>query len=121
MPGFIMAGRIQAAFFVIVTTLLSIGLPPIIVMSNAAIALITLRKGWQQGILFSLIATATLVLYGVFKNQGATSGLIAALVNWLPMVVIASVLAITNSWTKTLQLILLVAMVGILIFHLFYQ
>ena len=53
MAGFIMAGRIQAAIFVIVSTLISLLLPPMIVFSNAAIGLITLRKGWQQGIIYS--------------------------------------------------------------------
>lgn len=120
MPGFIMAGRIQAAIFVVVSTLISLGLPPMIVFSNAAIALITLRKGWQQGIIFSLIATTALIIISVVNQQSAMGGLIAGIINWLPIVALASVLAITDSWTKVLQLILLVAIVGVLLFHLIY-
>jgi len=119
MPGFIMAGRMQAAIFVIVSTLLSLGLPPMIVFCNAAIALITLRKGWQQGIIYALIATATLIAFSALRNQGPLNGLLAGLINWLPIVVVASVLAITNSWAKTLQLILLVGIVSVMVFHLF--
>ena len=118
MAGFIMAGRMQAAIFVIVSTLVSLVLPPMIVFSNAAIALITLRKGWQQGLIYSLIATVTLIVISGFLKQGVSSGLFAGLVTWLPILFFASVLAITNSWSKTLQLILLIAVVGVFVFHL---
>ncbi len=120
MPGFIMAGRIQAAIFVIVSTLISLAFPPMVVLSNAAIALITLRKGWQQGIIFALIATATLVTISVVKNLDAGSAVIAGIITWLPIVLVTSILAITNSWTKTLQLILMIAVIGVLLFHMLF-
>lgn len=120
MPGFIMAGRIQAAIFVIVSTLISLAFPPMVVLSNAAISLITLRKGWQQGGIYALIATATLVIISVIKNLDAGSGVIAGIVTWLPIVFVTSILAITNSWTKTLQLILMIAVIGVLLFHMLY-
>jgi len=120
MAGFIMAGRIQAAIFVIVSTLVSLMLPPMIVFSSAAIALITLRKGWQQGIIYSLIATATLMVISGLLQQDVSRGLLAGLVTWFPILLIASVLAISNSWSKTLQLILLIAVVGVLLFHFMY-
>ena len=118
MAGFIMAGRMQAAIFVIVSTLVSLMLPPMIIFSNAAIALITLRKGWQQGLIYSLIATVTLIIISGFLKQNVASGLFAGLVTWLPILFFASVLAITQSWSKTLQLILLIALLGVLFFHL---
>jgi hypothetical protein len=120
MAGFIMAGRIQAAIFVIVSTLVSLMLPPMLVFSNAAIALITLRKGWQQGIIYSLLATATLMIVSVVIKQDLSGGFIAGLVTWLPILFIASVLALTSSWSKTLQLILLIAVVGVLLFHFLF-
>lgn len=120
MAGFIMAGRIQAAFFVVVSTLISLMLPPMIVFSSAAIALITLRKGWQQGIIYSLLATATLMIISGLLQQDVSRGLLAGLVSWLPILFIASILATTNSWSKTLQLILLIAVVGVLLFHFLY-
>jgi hypothetical protein len=120
MAGFIMAGRIQAAIFVVVSTLICLLLPPLIVFTNAAIALITLRKGWQQGIIYSLLACATLAIVSVFLQQQASSGLLAGLLTWLPIVLIASALAITQSWSKTLQLVLLVAVAGIILFHVTY-
>jgi hypothetical protein len=118
MASFIMAGRMQAAIFVVLSTLISLLLPPLIVFSNAAIALITLRKGWQQGILYTLLATATLVVASLLLKQQASSGLIAGIVTWLPMVLIASALAMTKSWGKTLTLILVLSVAGVLLFHL---
>jgi len=120
MAGFILAGRIQAAIFVLVSTLISLVFPPLILYSNAAIALITLRKGWQQGIIYSLVATATLVLISVFLKQSSNGVFLVGLIAWLPIVLIASVLAITNSWSKVLQLILLISLLGVFIFHLLH-
>jgi len=116
-----MAGRIQAAIFVVISTTVSLLIPPLIVFSNAAIALITLRKGWQQGVIYTILATATLVILSVALKQQASSGIIAGLANWLPIVLIASALAMTKSWNKTLQLTLLVGVAGVLLFHLMYQ
>lgn len=118
MASFIMAGRIQAAIFVVLSTLISLVLSPLIVFSNAAIALITLRKGWQQGILYALLASVVLVIVSMLLKQQASSGLIAGAATWLPMVLIASALAVTNSWGKTLQLTLLLGTAGVLLFHL---
>jgi len=113
-----MAGRIQAAIFVVLSTLITLLLPPLIVFNNAAIALITLRKGWQQGILYTLLATVTLVIVSVLLKQQASSGFVAGLATWLPVVLIASALAMTKSWSKTLQLTLLISVAGVLLFHL---
>lgn len=117
MAGFIMAGRIQAAIFVVLSTLISLMIPPLVVFCNAAIALITLRKGWQHGIIYTLLASATLVTVSVLLEQQASRGFLAGLATWLPMVLIASALALTRSWSKTLQLILLITTAGILLFH----
>ncbi len=118
MASFIMAGRMQAAIFVVLSTLISLVLSPLIVFSNAAIALITLRKGWQQGILYALLASVTLVVVSILLQQQASSGLIVGVATWLSMVLIASALAVTNSWEKTLQLTLLLGTAGVLLFHL---
>ena len=120
MAGFILAGRMQAAIFVVVSTLVSLLLPPMVIFSNAAIALITLRKGWQQGLIFSLLATATLMMISVFLQQDISRGLLAGLVTWLPILVIASILALTRSWSKTLQLVLVITVAGVLLFKLLH-
>ena len=120
MASFIMAGRMQAAVFVIVSTLISLLLPPLIVFNNAAIALITLRKGWQQGIIYTLLATFVLVITGLLLKQSAGSGLVAGVATWLPIVLIASALAMTMSWGRTLLFTLILGATGVLLFHLWY-
>lgn len=120
MASFIMAGRVQAAIFVIVSTLISLLLPPLIVFSNAAIALITLRKGWQEGIIYTFLATAALVLVSILLQQSAGNGVIAGIATWLPMVLIASALAVTKSWGKTLLSILILGTIGVVLFHLWH-
>ena len=120
MASFIMAGRIQAAIFVIVSTLISLLLPPLIIFNNAAIALITLRKGWQQGVIYTLLATFILVVISILLNQTAGSGLVAGLATWLPVVLIASILAMTTSWGKALLSTLILGTLGIILFHLWH-
>lgn len=53
MARFIMAGRLQAAGFVIIFALL----PLFGLLANAVIALVTLRKNWQEGLLLTLIGS----------------------------------------------------------------
>ncbi len=120
MASFIMAGRMQAAIFVVLSTLISLLLPPLIVFSNAAIALITLRKGWQQGIVYTLLATFTLIIVSALLAQSTSSGIIAGLTTWLPMVLIASALAMTKSWSQTLLVILILSTVGVILFHVLH-
>ncbi len=118
MASFIMAGRVQAALFVALSTLISLLFPPLIIFSNAAVALITLRKGWQQGIIYTLLATFTLVLVTILLKQTASNAIIAGLATWLPIVLIASALAMTKSWNKTLLLTLVTTTIGVIVFHL---
>ncbi len=115
-----MAGRLQAAIFVVISSILSLLIPPLSLFNNAAIGLITLRQGWQQGALFALLGSVVIAAISVLLKQGFGSGLFAGLSSLIPMVVIASVLAMTRSWDKTLQLVLLLGCGGILLFHLIY-
>lgn len=115
-----MSGRMQAAIFVVISSILALVIPPLSLFNNAAIGLITLRQGWQQGALFALLGSVVLAAVSVLLKQGFGSGLFAGLSSLIPMVLIASILAITRSWDKTLQLVLLLSCGGVLLFHLLY-
>jgi hypothetical protein len=117
MARFIMAGRAQAVLFVILFGILALFLPPISLFSNAAIALVTLRLGWQQGVILSLIASVTLGLVTYAVKQDLSAGIYTGLLQWLPVLVLAMVLRQTVSWSKTLQVILLLAGSGVVLFH----
>jgi hypothetical protein len=119
MASFIMAGRGQAAFFIILSTLLSLILPPIGLFSAAAIALITLRISWQQGLIYTFLGSAVLAIVSYLLKQDAPLGVIAGLIGWLPIVFFASILAQTSSWQRTLQALLAVSIAGVLLFHVY--
>ncbi len=119
MASFIMAGRKQAAFFILLTTLLSLILPPVSLFSGAAIALITLKINWQQGLIYSLLGSTVLATVTYLLKQDASFGLSAGLIGWLPIVFFATILAKTGSWQNTLQAILAVTILGVLLFHAF--
>ena len=114
-----MAGRKQAAFFIILSTLLSLILPPVGLFSGAAIALITLRISWQQGLIYTLLGSAVLTMVTYLFEQDASLGISAGLISWLPIVFFASFLAQTGSWQGTLQALLTASIAGVLLFHLY--
>ena len=119
MASFIMAGRKQAAFFIVLTTLLSLILPPVGLFSGAAIALITLKIGWQQGLIYSLLGSVVLATVSYLLKQEISFEFFAGLIGWLPIVFFATILAQTRSWQSTLQAILVVTILGVLLFHAF--
>ena len=118
MASFIMAGRLQAIAFASLFAFLSIALPPLAFFSSAAVALVTLRQGVNQGIIVSLVASAVLAVAIGIMQADFIAGFSAGLQQWLPMVLFAAILMRTVSWTYTLQIILLIAVGGLIIFHL---
>jgi len=118
MASFIMAGRWQAIAFTGLFALLSLLMPPFAFFSSAAVALVTLRQGIQQGIIVTLAASFVLALATIVLADDAFSGFLSGLQQWLPMIFLATVLTRSVSWTYTLQIMLLIVASGLLIFHL---
>jgi hypothetical protein len=98
---------------------LSLIIPPIGIFGGAAIALITLRIGWKQGLLYTLLGSAVLAIATYLLKHDAPLGVNAGLMGWLPIVIFATVLAQTGSWQRTLQALLATALIGLLLFHLY--
>ena len=118
MASFIMAGRWQAIAFTGLFALLSLLMPPFAFFSSAAVALITLREGVQQALIVTLAASLMLALATLILPVDAFSGFISGLQQWLPMILLATLLARSGSWTYTLQILLLIVAGGLLVFHL---
>lgn len=112
-----MAGRKEAAFFIILSTLLSLILPPVGLFSGAAVALITLRISWQEGLIYTLLGSAVLAIASYLRDESLEIS--TGLIGWLPIVFFASFLAQTGSWQRTLQALLTVSIAGVLLFHLY--
>lgn len=118
MASFIMAGRYQAIAFISLFALLSLAIPPFVFFSNAAVALIALRQGTNQGIIVTLIASVALAIATTFLQQDFLLGFSSGLQQWLPMVLFAILLTRSVSWTYTLQAMLLIVVGGLILFHL---
>jgi hypothetical protein len=113
MARFIMAGRFQAIGFVIVFALL----PLLGLFSNAAIALVALRKGWQEGLLLALIGSIAVAIFTYIEQHNFTFGFVLACVQWMPIVLFAWVLGQTISWETTLQALLGLSVVAVVVLH----
>jgi hypothetical protein len=117
MARFIMAGRLQAFGFIALFSVLAIFMPPLSLFSSAAIALITLRQGWQQGLLLMLAGSALLGLLTFTLEKDMSNGFLLGLIQWIPIVLIANILHKSISWRPTLQTVFALTGVGILLFH----
>ncbi len=113
MARFIMAGRFQAIGFVIVFALL----PLLGIFSNAAIALVALRKGWQEGLLLALIGSIAVAIFTYIEQHNFTFGFLLACIQWMPIVLFAWILGQTISWETTLQALLGLSVVAIVVLH----
>lgn len=118
MASFIMAGRLQAIAFTLFFAVLSLFLPPLGLYSSAAVGLVALRQGTQQGTIIALIASVMMAVLTLLMQQGFALGLVSGLQSWLPMVIFAAILTRTISWAFTLQVMVLIVVGGLLIFHL---
>ena len=110
LAGFILRGRWQAVMLLALTALL----PVLNLGGGAALALVTLRKGPQEGLLTLLISTCLLLILamGLFDSTLPVLGLMATF--WLPLWVLAGVLRYTISLTVTLQSALALALLVVL-------
>lgn len=100
---YIMRGRMQAILVAAVAAMLSLLLPPFNYLSSAVVALVTLRKGWSEGLIIILgsgVAMAALALLTPVDPLHAD--LLAAAI-WLPVWLLALVLRRTVSLSTTVS------------------
>ena len=118
MAAFIMTGPLQATGFVVLFALIGLFLPLIGLLSNAALGLVTLRTGWQNGskVLFYASAVFAPLTLLIMKVPALSFG--SAFIQWLPVVILAALLQRRESWQQVLQLALAVALMSVLVFHL---
>lgn len=117
MTRFIMAGRFQAFTYIILTSILAMVMPPIGLLSNAAIGLVTLRNGWKTGLILALVGAMALSLFTFILERNINGGFTLGLLQWGPIVLIASILHKSVSWRPALQTVFILAASGVLVFH----
>ena len=57
LAAFVMAGRGQAVLAVVAFSLLSVVIPPASYLAGGAVGLVTLRRGWLEGLVVTAGAT----------------------------------------------------------------
>ena len=113
---YIMRGRLQAIVTSAAATLLSLLLPPLNYISSAVLALVTLRRGWNEGL---MVMAGTAVVLAIFMGLTRADPLPAVLlagVIWLPVWLLSIVLRQTvslASMVSTAALMGGVAVVGV--------
>ena len=93
---YIMRGRLQAVLVAAAAALLSLLVPPLNYISSAVIALVTLRKGWNEGLIVIVGAALALMLCAGLMPDPLKAVLLAAVI-WLPVWLLALVLRHTVS------------------------
>lgn len=122
-----MQGRLQAIIAASTLMLLSLVMPPlikpiVIIVSFATIALVTLRKGYLEGLtvlLSSTFAAAILGAFLVWQYQFAYLMLVSCLLMWLPVWVISVILREGRYLSLAIELTILMGVVGVVGFYLY--
>jgi len=103
LASFVMRGRSQAVMVVTVMGMLSLLLPPLSLLSSAAVALVTLRMGEREGFLTLVLAAAACGLLGLVALGSALPLVELALLSWMPMWLLGLLLRNTRSLSLTVQ------------------
>jgi len=97
LAAYIMAGRLQAATAVLGFVALAFVFPPLSLLSGAALALVTLRRGASDGLQVAALALAVATALGWLALGTPSPGLIFGLVQWAPVFILALALRYTIS------------------------
>jgi len=103
LAGFVMRGRSQAILVVTCMALLSVLLPPLGWLSGAALVLVTLRKGPNEGVLVMVGALVAGAVMGMLTLGSALPAGSFLVVQWLPLWLVAVVFRSTMSMATALE------------------
>jgi len=87
------------------------------IFSGAVMVLLVLHHGVRRALTQALLAAAVLALMALLTGGSAPNMALAALLNWMPAVVLAALLGNWRSLTLTLQVSVIVALTGLLGFY----
>lgn len=113
-----MRGRMQAVVVAVVFILLSFLLPPLSIMSAAAIALVTLRKGQSDGLVTIFGAGMVVGIFGQILLGSPGFVIAYALGFWLPVWIFSVLLRESRQLGLTLEVALGLGLLGIVGFYL---
>ena len=117
LASFVMQGRSQAVMAIGVIALLSLLFPPLSVVSSAAVALVTLRRGLLDGLVVMLLAAAACALLALLVQIDVFSVVGFTLLLWLPVWVLALLLRSHGSLALTITVALLFGLLVIVVYY----
>ncbi len=121
LAAFIMRGRMQAMMVASSLALLSLLFPPVSIVSSASVALVTLRRGANEGLYVLFFACLSAALLGFLLFGNVQFALLYGLVLWLPIWVISIVLREGKHLSVAIQISVLLAMLAVLGFYFFVE
>jgi hypothetical protein len=119
LAAFVLQGLPQAVMVMVGLAAVTLLFPPLGLVSAAVVGLVTLRKGAQQGGLLVAISALALAVLMLLMQQPPAWGLLAGLVQWSPLLLLALVLRYTSSWTVTAQVALAFCLLAVLLVYAF--
>jgi len=120
LANYIMRGRIQAVSVVVLGALLSLTiiLLPLIFISGAALALVTLRRGVVQGLTVLFYSVLVLVTAAMLLLGDAVGVLQLVIPIWIPALFLAELLRRNTSLSATVSIAAMFALLGIIITYM---
>ena len=112
---FVMKGRLTASLVVAAFVVISPLFPPVILLSGGALALVTLRAGSREGMLVTVMAAVGGSALAWIAIGNPQLVLVFALLLWLPIWGLASVLRATVSMELALRLLAVLGVIPVLV------
>jgi hypothetical protein len=113
LAAFIMKGRMQAVMVASVFTVLALLITPLGIASSAVVALVTLRRGFREGLLVMFLGLAALMGLGMLLFGQPLSLAVAGGLLWMPMLILAEVLRVTRSLRLVIEVAVLLGTLAI--------
>lgn len=113
LPTYIMRGRVQAIMVASSFALLSIIFPPVSIVSSAAVALITLRRGAAEGGYILVCACLASALLGVFLMGSFQFPILYGLMLWSPVWLISVVLREGRHLFLAIEIVIFIAAIAV--------
>ncbi|NOT84933.1 MAG: DUF2232 domain-containing protein [Methylococcaceae bacterium] len=117
--AYIMQGRMQAMLVASTLAILSLLFPPVSIVSSGTVALVTLRRGANEGLLVLLCSCAASALLGIVLLNNVYFALLYGLALWLPVWVIAVVLREGRHLSLTIEIAVFIGMAMVIGFYLY--
>lgn len=116
---FIIQGGRQATLVVAVMAVLSLLMPPLVIISTAALCLITLREGAIEGVKVLIGSTVATALIGYIALATPLIAATYLCVMWLPVYIVSLVLRNTRQMNVAIECLVLLAMLAVVSVYIF--